>query len=138
MSGPDPAKLRAEARRWLLRAEDDLAVIALVLAASPPRAAPAAFHAQQAAEKLLKALLVLAGRPVPRTHDVQRLLGLVGPLPGFSEPEREMLGSLTVWAGTGRYPDVTDSGNPEAEDVALALPVIEGLAAHVRAATAAC
>ena len=37
------------------------------------------FHAQQAAEKYLKALLLELGLPVPRIHDLEQLLALLLP-----------------------------------------------------------
>jgi len=55
------------------------------------------FHCQQAVENLLKALLVFAGVPFPRTHDVLQLFQM---LPGdlaFSIPLEE-LASLVLGA----------------------------------------
>lgn len=67
----------ALARRWLARARTDLAV-ASVLLQQPPDVQPwtACFHAQQAAEKSLKAILVVAGVEPPRTHDLLALAAL--------------------------------------------------------------
>ena len=61
MSGPNAAALRTEAGRWLDRADEDRRMVALALGAAPCLVGPAAYHAQQAAEKALKALLVLRG-----------------------------------------------------------------------------
>jgi HEPN domain-containing protein len=47
----------AEAREWLARAEQDLQAVRTVLSAAVPLPAIAAYHAQQAAEKALKALI---------------------------------------------------------------------------------
>jgi len=52
----DPA-LAAETRAWLEKAADDLAAAGVDLAAQPPLRGDAAFHAQQAVEKALKAFL---------------------------------------------------------------------------------
>lgn len=41
----------------------------------PPLNDPASFHCQQAAEKYLKALLHENGLAVPKTHDLEKLLG---------------------------------------------------------------
>ena len=62
---------RVEARRWLaIVAEDiDVAIAAVRL----PRLGASAYHVQQAAEKLVKALLVLSGEPFRRTHDMDDL-----------------------------------------------------------------
>ncbi|MCX6082191.1 MAG: HEPN domain-containing protein, partial [Chloroflexi bacterium] len=46
----------------------------------------ACFHAQQAIEKALKALLAKSGQPIPRTHDLDELQGtcnLAQPIPGL-------------------------------------------------------
>ena len=60
------------------------------------------FHAQQMVEKLLKALLVAAGRSYPLTHDLDRLIGLV------AETGKDMsayldLGDLNPYAVELRY-----------------------------------
>jgi len=56
---------RLEARRWLAIVEEDIDVA--IAAARLPRPGASAYHAQQAAEKLVKALLVLAGEPFPNS-----------------------------------------------------------------------
>lgn len=60
---------------WLAKAENDLLNIENNLAAADVPWDTVCFHAQQAAEKLLKALLVSRGEIVPRTHDLSALLG---------------------------------------------------------------
>jgi len=75
--GPEPSS--NEAALWLVKAADDLAV-AEVVQASPIGANWAAcFHAQQAAEKALRALLVLLGIDFPRTHVLERIADLLPP-----------------------------------------------------------
>jgi HEPN domain-containing protein len=73
MSGSEPYELIQwrEARRWLAKAEEDLAAARLLLAGQ--LSDPAAFHAQQALEKALKALAVAAGRDFRHTHDLETL-----------------------------------------------------------------
>ena len=62
------------------------------------------FHAQQAAEKLLKALLVSGGELVPRTHDLSALLGRSSSV-GYSVEElREDCERLQPYAVLIRYP----------------------------------
>ncbi|QXD16597.1 HEPN domain-containing protein [Rhodocaloribacter litoris] len=58
---------------WLRRARSDLTLARL----SPPDGVlreDLCFHAQQAAEKALKALWVALEQPVPRTHNLKTLL----------------------------------------------------------------
>lgn len=63
--------LQAEARRWLITAENELTTARILR--DNARHAPACFHSQQAAEKAVKALLYLHDREV-RGHAVARLL----------------------------------------------------------------
>ena len=68
----------------------------------------ACFHAQQAAEKALKALLVWLGIEFPRTHVLERIADLL-PADITTTLDREALISLSPWAVAGRYPeDISD------------------------------
>ena len=60
---------------WLAKAESDLVAGQQLLAAGPYDIV--CFHAQQAIEKLLKALLAFYDQPPPRTHDLEELQRLV-------------------------------------------------------------
>ena len=60
------------ARGWLDKARSDLATGDLVADGDGPYDT-ACFHAQQATEKALKALLALLEQPIPRTHDLEEL-----------------------------------------------------------------
>ena len=73
MSGEDRS---AEALRWLEFARRDLRIVA-ALHADPTLFTAACVHAQQAAEKSLKAVLVLHDLPVPFTHDLAYLRRLL-------------------------------------------------------------
>jgi HEPN domain-containing protein len=65
--------------------------------------AVAGFHYQQAAEKLLKALLAERDVDFPRTHDLLRLKELVED-EGYRLPvTAEQLDALTPYAATFRY-----------------------------------
>lgn len=88
---------------WLDFARGDLAAARVLLGADvPPRAA--AWHAQQAAEKALKAVLVALGEAVPRTHDLLDLAARVGS--AVSDlPATTALADLTFHAVQPRYPD---------------------------------
>jgi HEPN domain-containing protein len=72
-------------------------------------AATIAFHYQQAAEKLLKALLAERNVDYPLTHDLERLLRLLEGA-GFQipVPEAELV-KLTPFAVTSRYEDDEES-----------------------------
>lgn len=64
--------------RWLRRADVDLAVAEQLLADGVPYFVAIGFHAQQAAEKYLKAFLVWRQVEFPKTHDLGYLLQLLG------------------------------------------------------------
>lgn len=67
------------ARGWLLKARSDLNACHLTLTAEGPYDTTC-FHAQQAVEKTLKALLAYHGQIVPRTHDLEELQRLCSAL----------------------------------------------------------
>lgn len=69
-----------------------------------------AFHYQQAAEKLLKALLAEQNVDYPRTHNLARILELVEDA-GYEVPvATDELIRLTPFAVTFRYEDEEESG----------------------------
>lgn len=87
---------------WLSRARDDLAIAETLLAAESPAWA-VCYHVQQAVEKGLKALLVVAGEDPPKTHNLVRLDSAVTPRV-FEPSDDDMLASLTLWSVEQRYP----------------------------------
>lgn len=62
-----------ETREWLSRAIEDLELARYALTAQKPFIAPALFHAQQAAEKALKAFLTWHSVPFRKTHSIEEL-----------------------------------------------------------------
>jgi len=113
MSGPDrpiQPENRIEARRWLAIVEEDIDVA--IAAASLPRLGASAYHVQQAAEKLVKALLVLAGEPFRRTHDLDDLSARLLPVyPQFAR-QAEIVRHLSIWGIAYRYPGLEDAPEP--------------------------
>jgi HEPN domain-containing protein len=101
----------SEARRWLQFAKEDLETAELLLRESrPPRLV--AFHAEQAAEKALKAAIVASGGEVVRTHDLNELRLLIPTTYDIAETDAD-LALLSQLAVEPRYPDtaaaITDS-----------------------------
>jgi HEPN domain-containing protein len=80
-----------------------------------------AFHAQQAAEKALKAVLVGASVGFPRTHDLQALLLLIGGTGIAMPPELEGLNALTRFAAETRYPGDPEPITPDELEHAIGL-----------------
>ena len=80
MKSPEEAK-RDLYEKWIRRANEDLAVAEQLLYDGVPYFGSIGFHAQQAAEKFLKACLVWHQIEFPKTHDLEELLRLVSNRP---------------------------------------------------------
>lgn len=94
----------AVAAEWIAKAENDLlnAVHTLKLGARCPTDT-VCFHAQQCAEKYLKALLTFRGNDFPKTHDLEALAARLrnGVRPTVAPDD---LARLTRFATVTRYP----------------------------------
>ena len=102
-------------KNWLILANEDIAVIDNLFKSDLELYARAiCFHAQQAAEKFLKAFLIYKNVDFPKTHDLEFLLSECKKLDksGFDFD----FGSLTDFGVSVRYPD--DFIIPEKEDTA--------------------
>jgi len=110
-----PEEVKKEiVRQWLAKAEQDMKAGEALLVAEPPILYPACFHAQQAAEKYLKALLTWYQIEFPKTHAIEQLLDLVKD----AEPEtasslRDAV-ALTPYGVDIRYPG--DQPEPNSEE----------------------
>jgi HEPN domain-containing protein len=90
---------------WLHKADHDLLNIDNNLAAKEIPWDTVCFHAQQVAEKLLKAFLVSQGRDLSKTHDLVALLALcVECNTGLAVLESDCR-KLTSYGVAARYPD---------------------------------
>ena len=105
--------IEAEALQWLEIVEEDLEVVRWALSSEPPRLRPACYHAQQAAEKALKAALVFEAIEIPYTHDLTELLDLL-PADWPVRTPRAELQQLTEWAAGARYPGGPTAPSAEA------------------------
>jgi HEPN domain-containing protein len=100
-----PDQVREEfVRQWLLKAEEDLNVAKSLAAYKVSFPSPVCFHAQQAAEKYLKAFLTRHQVEFPKTHDIGELLDLVAPVDEkLAESLRDTI-VLTNYGVDVRYP----------------------------------
>ena len=125
MSNPD------DPRTWVAKAENDLLNIRNNLAAEHVPWDTVCFHAQQMAEKMLKAFLVWRGQRVGRTHDLVALpaeaVASGGPLEILESDCR----LLTPYAVMLRYPGAADE--PSEEDGRAAVAAAERAYQQLRA-----
>lgn len=119
--------LRDLVRQWLRHAEEDLLVARELMERDRLSYNPVGFHAQQAAEKFIKALLTRRGVAFPKTHSIRILLELAVPtLPDLFD-RLQQAHTLTPYGVEVRYPrDVPTLNREEGADAVR-------LAAEVRA-----
>ena len=93
-----------ELKSWIAYADEDYNAAKSLLALKKPLLGAVCFHAQQCAEKYLKALLILKDIDFPKTHDLPTLNTLCDQnsiLTGF---EPQQLADLSKYAVQARYP----------------------------------
>jgi len=90
---------------WLRKAEGDLRAAERILEVEQEDWFASAFHAQQAAEKFLKAFLVRHQIPFPKTHDITRLLELAVQSDPQLKAELSSAAMLTPFGVEFRYPE---------------------------------
>ena len=121
-----PEEVKKEiVRQWLAKAEQDMKAAEALLFAEPPFLYPACFHAQQAAEKYLKALLTWHQIEFPKTHAIEQLLDLMKD----AEPEtasslRDAV-ALTPYGVDIRYPG--DQPEPNQQEAREAVELARGV-----------
>ncbi len=97
--------MKANTREWIKKAEADFTSAKReARARKNPNYDAACFFCQQCMEKYLKARLVEADIPFPKTHDLEVLLDLVVSEQPFWESLRPQLAELTGYATAFRYP----------------------------------
>jgi HEPN domain-containing protein len=112
---------REAVAQWLANAGNDWTAVEILLASGYAPAETVCFHCQQYVEKLLKAVLTHDGIEAPKTHDLRRLIQLVGP----SIPELLSLvdaaDGLTPYGVQTRYPGDWQPAGPDEMDRAIRL-----------------
>ncbi len=108
---PADERVLSVVRGWVQKAESDLKTAVLILQAGEEGPADTvAFHAQQCAEKYLKALLSCEGIDFPKTHDIGQLILLLprnAPMDLPVEEQRRLTSYATVTRYPGDYEPVT-------------------------------
>jgi HEPN domain-containing protein len=112
------------ARTLLQKARDDAWVLERL---SQDRDTPPwtlGFHAQQAAEKAVKAVLSAAGAEYPKTHDLQHLLNLAAGAGVALPPDADALPRLTPFGAALRYDEVPEMAGGKVLDRQWAVEVV--------------
>lgn len=104
MRPPEQSK-RELVQQSMDKAADDFGLAGYLLQEDSPYQEAICYHAQQAAEKQLKALLTWHDIQFPKTHDMETLLGLAEAAhPGISGSLGPSV-ALSAYAVELRYPD---------------------------------
>lgn len=121
--------MKPETLPWIAKAEGDWeTMLREAVVKVRPNFDAVCFHAQQCAEKYLKARLVEDDIPFARTHDLLNLLKVVAEIePSWQEYEVE-LSALSVYGVAGRYPGLT----ADAEQAAISVRYCETVRRVVR------
>ena len=106
---------------WVASAEEDYTVARSSLRHKKPLTSSACFHAQQCAEKYLKAALIANGQAFPKTHDLLALSTLCAQAGILLALEPTQLGILSSYAVQVRYP----GESPTLDDAREAREAIE-------------
>jgi HEPN domain-containing protein len=67
-------KINEKVKQWIIKADNDITIAGKDLATDSPVTDAICFHAQQAAEKYLKAYLVSKGIEPEKTHKIEKLI----------------------------------------------------------------
>ena len=98
MSDPD------DPLAWVAKAEEDYRTTLSILRRQEPFTSIACFHAQQRAEKYLKAMLVARKRPFAKVHDLVQISDLSYQAGILVPVDQDALDRLSKFAVTARYP----------------------------------
>ena len=108
-------------RQWMGKADEDLGVAHHLLTTDAPFPGAVGFHAQQAAEKYLKAFLVWMQADFPKTHDIESLLRIVAKHnPELAHSLRDTV-ALTDYGVEVRYPGNLPELTPQQATAAVDL-----------------
>lgn len=124
--------MSAKAEDWLRFASEDFQAARTLADADHAYPRQTGFHAQQAAEKALKAVFVAGDRLFPFSHDLVLLYDLL-PEPLRARLDVNDLGLLSVFAIRTRYPDnLPDVTADDALNaLRIATDVLEAVEAHL-------
>ncbi len=118
---------------WFIKAENDLKSAKKLMQGDPAIPDTAIYHAQQCAEKALKAYLSFKRQPVQRTHDVEYLVELCTDIDANFAQLSDDAKTLTPYNAAFRYPDIVLE--PDTEDVMEAIEMASKIFAFTKRMT---
>ena len=112
---PNPI-IQSLVHEWLAKAGEDYGVAEFLLTEASPYLTAIAYHAQQAAEKYLKAYLTHHQCEFRKTHDIEELLDIVAGVDKTLANDLREAGDLTPYGVHARYPgDFPDVSSEDAK-----------------------
>ena len=114
----DPARV-ADTKARMIKAAADLRSRTHQMTAVPPNAGDAAFHAQQATEKSMRAFLTWHDVPFRKTHDLANLGATCSDLDASLLSVLQPSAELTQYAWRYRYPGEPEEPPPDEVVAAL-------------------
>jgi HEPN domain-containing protein len=112
------------ARVLLQKARDDEYAVRILASDEAAPEWTGGFHAQQAVEKAIKAVLSAAGADVPKTHDLQRLLNLLAAASLAAPPRADELLTLSPYGAVLRYDEEPEMEGGKGLDRAWVLAAV--------------
>lgn len=117
-----------ELKSRIAHAEEDFAAARAIMRQNKPLLSGACFHAQQSAEKYLKALLILKDFDFPKTHDLPTLNTMCNDKGIFTGIAIQELVDLTEYAVRRRYP----GNQPTLEEAKEAIEIAKSIRKFAR------
>lgn len=112
--------MKPETQEWIEKAEGDLKVARREMQTADPVYEAVCFHAQQCAEKYLKAVLEERNIAFPKIHDLVALLNSCGSMLAGLNSLKPQLAHLSIFGIASRYPGVKASQQAASDAVRIA------------------
>ena len=128
-----PEQRRGLVRRWLAKARTDLTLASMILEKGPDMDPwVCCFHAQQAAEKSIKAVLVAQGTEPPFIHNLVALQALLPVDLDLGVPTMDLAELSAAARGTRYVTDAIGNEDPNWAEAEHAVAVAGRILAEVR------
>ena len=123
MKSPKDEVIKKLVGDWQHKADQDFAAAKALFSQETPLLYPSCFHAQQAAEKYIKAYLTWKQTEFPKTHSINELLNLVKVSDEELASELNPATALTPFGVDIRYP--SDAPEPDLDEARQALELVQ-------------